>query len=207
MNIKITKHAKNSKMDGIGSISTSPLINKNCNKNRKIEGSVCQKCYSHTYNKMRPSLKNALIHNTKILTSHLLTYSEIPIINACFFRLESFGDLNNCTQFENYCRLAEKNPQCSFSLWTKNPDIIKTHLGAGRRKPKNLKLVYSSKMLNERQDIKELKYMDKVFTVYTRDYIKENGIKINCGAKHCLSCQKCYGNKHNRTKYINEVKK
>ncbi len=106
--IKITTHSKNTKMEGLQSISTSPLINKNCHKNRRVKGSVCQKCYSHTYNKMRPALKEALKHNTRELSTSLIDRSELPFINAGFFRLESFGDLNNAIQLENYCRLAEK---------------------------------------------------------------------------------------------------
>jgi hypothetical protein len=205
--IKITTHAKNSKMDGIQSISTSPLINKHCNKNRQVEGSVCQKCYSHTYNKMRPSLREALKHNTRELTERVLDNAELPVINAGFFRLESFGDLNNLTQLENYCRLAEKNAHCQFSIWTKNADMIEVHFCDNRVKPKNLKIIYSSLILNEERNIDDMVAIDKVFTVFTREYIKENGIKINCGAKHCLTCQQCYGNKHNRTKYVREVKK
>jgi hypothetical protein len=207
--IKITTHAKNSKMDGIGSISTSPLLNKNCSKNRKVDGSVCQKCYSHTYNKMRPSLREALKHNTRVLTERVLKNSELPLINAGFFRLESFGDLNNSIQLENYCRLAEKNAHCQFSLWTKNSHLIEEYFSNSvfNPKPKNLKIICSSLILNEQADITTLPFVDKVFTVYTRDYIKEHGININCGSKHCLSCQRCYGKKHNNMKYIREVKK
>ena len=204
--LKLTTHGKGTKMDGIGSLSTSPLLNSNCAKNRRIEGSVCQKCYSHTYNKMRPSLRNALKENSEVLRTNILKDSDLPIINACFFRLESFGDLHNLTHLENYCRIAEKNPLCNFSIWTKNTDLIQEHF-ENRPKPKNFKVVHSSLKLNEQIDIKTLKFIDKVFTVYTKDYIKENKIKINCGAKHCSSCQQCYGNKHNRTKYINELKK
>ena len=204
--IKITTHAKNSKMDGMQSISTSPLVNKNCHKNRKVEGSVCQKCYSHTYNKMRPALRKALIHNTDLLTARVLDDSELPIINSAFFRLESFGDLNNTIQLENYCRLAEKNSHCHFSIWSKNTDLISDFF-SDRPKPKNFKVIYSSLLLNEQCDITTLKYIDKVFTVFTRDYIEANDIKINCGSKHCLSCKRCYGNSHNKIKYIREIKK
>lgn len=49
------------------------------------------------------------------------------------------------------------------------------------------------------------KYTDKVFTVYTKDFIKENMVDINCGGKHCLTCQLCYRN--NGTFYIREKKK
>ena len=205
--IKISTHSETSKMKYIKSISTSPLTNKNCNRNRKVDGSVCQKCYSHTYNKLRPSLRNALLHNTKELTTRVLDNSELPYINAAFFRLESFGDLHNRTHLENYRRLAVSNPQCHFSLWTKNPELLKLFSDPNTPKPKNLKIIYSSLMLNERANISGLKFVDKVFTVYTKEFIKENGIKINCGSNYCMGCKKCYGNSANRIKYINELKK
>lgn len=194
-------------MEGLQSISTSPLANKHCHQNRKVDGSVCQKCYSHTYNKLRPSLKNALLHNTKELTKRVLDNSELPFLNSAFFRLESFGDLNNEIQLENYCKLARKNSHCHFSLWTKNVEIIEGYFNRNS-KPRNLKIVHSSLILNNPVDITTLPgAFDKVFTVFTKEYIAENNVNINCGAKHCLSCLKCYGNKHNKIKYINEHKK
>jgi hypothetical protein len=47
------------------------------------------------------------------------------------------------------------------------------------------------------------KGFDKVFSVYTRPFVKEHGVKINCGAKNCLTCQLCYT--HNDTEYVNEL--
>ena len=35
-------------------------------------------------------------------------------------------------------------------------------------------------------------FVDHVFTVYTKEYIKENNIDVNCGSKNCLGCQLCY---------------
>ncbi|MBR5087960.1 MAG: hypothetical protein IK093_00885, partial [Ruminiclostridium sp.] len=72
--------------------------------------------------------------------------------------------------------------------------------------------VVSSPFLNKPipMDIIE-KYpeIDHVFTVYTKKYAKENGIKINCGGKKCMECIlkkiNCYF--RNTEFYINELKK
>ena len=44
--------------------------------------------------------------------------------------------------------------------------------------------------------------VDHLFTVYDKDFIKNNNIEINCGAKSCLGCKKCYID--NNIFYINE---
>jgi len=207
--LHITTHGKETKLENIPSISTSCLVNKNCALNMKKvdpitgEKSICASCFSNTYQKMRPSLKQALINNSVVLSNHIWNTLDLPLVNAAFFRLESFGDLINTIHLENYCRLAERNPSTSFSLWTKQTEITENYFDH-RRKPKNLRLIYSSLFVNTREDIKTFKYAFQVFTVYTKKYVSANKIKINCGKSRCLTCQKCYTGK---TKYINEIKK
>ena len=52
-------------------------------------------------------------------------------------------------------------------------------------------------------------FIDFVFTVYSASYALENNININCGAKHCLTCLKCYKgmNRNKSVIYINEILK
>ena len=45
-------------------------------------------------------------------------------------------------------------------------------------------------------------FIDKIFTVYDKNYINARDVNINCGAKSCLTCHKCYV--RSKTKYINE---
>ena len=45
-------------------------------------------------------------------------------------------------------------------------------------------------------------FIDKIFTVYDKDYISAHDVSINCGAKSCLTCHKCYVK--SKIKYINE---
>ena len=190
--IHITTHS--GKMKGMQSIGTTCKLNPTCAKNAKIKGSVCEKCYAQRYTGMRKGLENHLERNTKLLTSKIIPMDELPIVNACYFRFESFGDLHNTTQLINYFNICKKNPDTYFALWTKNPGIVKK---VADQKPKNLQIIVSSLMLNKPVDISKMPYIDKVFTVYDKETIKRDGININCGAKSCLTCHKCYkkGNK------------
>ena len=187
-----TKHT--GKMTGMQSLSTSCKTNPNCEKNAKIEGSVCQKCYAQRQMKMYKNMSAAFEKNAEILTKGIIPNEDLPIINACYFRFESFGDLHNSTQLVNYFNICKKNPDVHFALWTKNPWIVAE---VADQKPKNLQIIVSSLMLNKQIDISNMPYIDKVFTVYDKETIDKEGININCGARNCLVCHKCYkkGNK------------
>ena len=125
----------------------------------------------------------------------------MPLLNYAYFRIESHGDLFNVTQARNYLRLIKKNPHVMFGWWTKSPRLIAEALKAeGMSKPpKNVNIVQSGFFLN-----KEIKpaydWIDKVFIVYDEEHAKDK--KINCGARSCLTCQRCY--KKNTAKVIRE---
>lgn len=124
------------KMEGMQSLSTSCLCNKYC-KNRSINSDlVCSHCYAQRQMKMYKNLNACLERNTKILTGRILKEVEIPMINASFFRFESFGDLINVTQVINYFHICKKNKHVHFALWTKNPWIIEEALDASEKKAK-----------------------------------------------------------------------
>ena len=189
------------KMNGINSIGTSCANNPYCIKRRENGESVCSHCYASTYMKMRKSLQNHLEDNANILTTRLLEGKEIPVTNANVFRFESFGDLYCVTHLENYVRICERNPYTKFGIWTKNIWLLDELFNQNKvKKPDNLSIVVSSPMLNVQMEFDKEKYwmVDHVFTVYDKDYIKKNGIVINCGSRDCLGCQRCY---HNNTDF------
>ena len=193
------------KMTGINSIGTSCANNPWCIQRRKNSESVCSKCYASTYMKMRKALKERLEDNADILTTRLLKDREIPVTNAAVFRFESFGDLYNITHLTNYVLICERNPYTHFGLWTKNIWILQELFNdCGIKKPDNLSIIVSSPMLNKTMELDREKYwfVDHVFTVYDKQHIKENDVDINCGARDCLGCQRCY---HRNTEfYVNE---
>lgn len=193
------------KMTGINSIGTSCANNPWCIKRRENNESVCSKCYASTYMKMRKALKERLEDNADILTTRLLKDREIPVTNAAVFRFESFGDLYNITHLTNYVLICERNPYTHFGLWTKNIWILDELFNdCGIKKPDNLSIIVSSPMLNKIMELDREKYwfVDHVFTVYNKQFIKANDVEINCGSRDCLGCQRCY---HRNTEfYVNE---
>ena len=193
--------AMKGKMSDMQAISTSVLLNKNCMKNCKIAGSICEKCYSVTSHKMYRNFKNMMINNTEVLVNHVIKKSDLPFINHTIFRFESHGDINNNTQLKNYVNIAKKNPHVKFALWSKQYKIVEKFFDKVT-KPKNFIVIYSSLMKNVELKLKNFKHVDKIFTVYSKEFIAEKNVTINCGAKNCNTCRTCY--KKTGPKYIKE---
>lgn len=184
-----TKHT--GKMAGMASISTAVTTNERCAKNAQVKGSICEKCFAAKQMKIFPSMEKPMVENQRILTNEILPKEKIPIINNIYFRFEAFGDLNNEIQVINYFRICYKNPKVKFALWTKNPDFIAAAIRAGYEKPHNLNIVLSSLFINKERK-NTFDFVDKVFTVYDPQYIEQNEIEINCGARNCFGCGLCY---------------
>ena len=204
-----TKHT--GKMTGFASLSTSPIANTFCQNRSKCKGTICEKCYAMKMSKQYSALDKVLIKNHSVLTSQIIPIEKMPILNYLIFRFEAFGDVQNEIQIINYFNLCKRNPNVQFTIWTKNLAIFSRLFKCGYNgikysKPKNLIIIVSSPLINKAIDIRAYSFADKVFTVYDKEYVKEQGIKINCGAKSCMLCQKCY-NKKDKTVYINELLK
>ena len=199
----MTNHS--GKMKGINSIGTSCADNPHCIQRRQNGESVCSKCYAATYMKMRKALKQRLSDNADILTKRLLAEHEIPVTNEPIFRFESFGDLYNATHLENYLLICNRNPLTNFALWSKNTWILDEVFNQkGIKKPDNLSVIVSSPMLNKAIELDRNKFwfVDHVFTVFDKQFIDSSDVDINCGARNCLGCQRCY---HKDTDfYVNE---
>lgn len=186
------------KMKHIISLSTSPLMNALCQIRCKIEDFICSKCFSIAQQKLYTNLSKKLARNTEKLTK-LIPYDELPIINPGVFpmlRFESFGDLNNKEQAMNYINIAIKNPKIRCAMWTKNPLLVRAalkELGITKEMgiPRNLTIVLSSPKMNTKIE-SSFWFITHIFTVYDKEYVKENDIYINCGAKSCWTCRRCY---------------
>ena len=195
----------NGKMSGMASISTACIVNKHCLEHRKVEESICQGCFAERNFRMYGnSFEECFVRNYRILTSVEIPQELMPILNYSIFRIESFGDVDNEVQAKNYLNLINANPHTQFGWWTKNYQLVKSVFDK-YGKPKNLSLIASSLIMNKPLSLASVgKYADAIFTVYTKEFIKENNIDINCGGKHCLTCQLCYRGKEF---YIREKKK
>lgn len=200
------------KMEGMCSLSTSCMNNERCKKNAKIFGpdSACAYCYARARLSWQHATNEKYTQNGNVLSSKV-----IPVKNWCkinpkaypVVRIESFGDVQNAIQAANYFRLAKANPKVTFTAWTKNLDLYE-EANKIVKKPANFILIASSPMLNKKIDVNKHPIVDKTFTVYTYDYIKKNALHpefINCGARSCLKCQKCY--KANGEQNIREILK
>lgn len=201
-----TKH--NDKMSDLCSLSTSPLTNDICIKRSKNNNSVCSHCYSCTMNKRFKNLNNMLVKNANYLCNEIIPDELVPRIYSPsnYFRFEAFGDISTEIQVVNYFKIATANSTVQCALWTKNPWIIKkAMINYNLVKPANLIIIGSSWNLNKPMIAyyKRYDFIDHIFTVYSSDYIQNNDININCGARSCTTCGKCYTGLH--TSYeINE---
>lgn len=202
------------KMRDMLSLSTSVRENKFCQARAANPNSICAHCYAETNCKMHPDLARKLKRNTDFLCGYELKPEDIPVINAAYFRLESFGDLNagkgGEIQFKNYLKICERNPWVHFAIWTKNPMVMRKVFAKGIRKPENLVIVYSSPKLNSAVSMRQMKaaypFIDKIFTVYDSNTIKKRKVHINCGGNYCMGCLRCY-HRDNGEDIINEKKK
>ena len=192
------------KMAGFPSISTSVLLNKICQQRCKNVNSICSHCFAVATVSRYSTLEKHLSNNTKVLTGKRLDIDQLPklsfAVNMC--RLESFGDLNDVYQVENYFNLCRKNPHVHFALWTKNPHLIAMAIYGGlTEKPENLNIIYSSPIVNKPETtiFSRYDFIDKVFTVYDKTTIASEHININCGAKSCAGCGLCYFDKTVKT--------
>ena len=203
----ITTHS--GKLTGIQSINTNSLSNPYCVERSKNPKSICSRCYSNTLLKLREGLKNHLEHNSELLSRESIPYNDLPIINALYFRFQSFGDLINMTHLDNLVRIANKNPKVIFALWTKRTDLIKEYRYnidpfLGLEFPNNMIMIYSNPMLDK--PMREVPNgFDKVFQVFSKHAVNAMGVYINCGARSCLTCLKCY--KFDYPYIINELVK
>lgn len=201
--IKFNKNMSG-KMEGITCLSTSNLCNRFCAARKNNPDMICSKCFADSTCSRYSALRENMDRNTKILTTRLFEVSDFPIINALVFRLESFGDLNNDIQCINYFRLCKRNPLVRFALWTKNPGIVAKALKT-ESKPENLVILLSSPYIDRREDMDRWSFADKTFTVYRKETIQREGIEINCGARSCMTCMRCY-NKNTETDIREQLK-
>lgn len=155
---------------------------------------ICGFCFSDSQQDTFPNMTGKLEKNFQILNNGIIHDDWIPILNNLYFRGESFGDFNSVNSVVNFYKLAAKNPMVNVTAWTKNLIWFYKAKKAGYKKPSNFKLIYSSSFINNPAPIPEncKDIVDKRFTVYTKEYSELYNIKINCGARACLACLKCY---------------
>lgn len=183
-----TEHS--GKMSGMLSASSSPIVNPRCAARAKQAGTICAHCFARRMIEFYSGMASGLAYNSGLLSTVLLPVSVLPVINALYFRIEAFGDTMNARHAENYLRLIDNNADVNFAWWTKNPDYTAAALTAHGNRPDNVTFIVSSPFINKAATVARFPWVDEVFTVY--DDAHTDGIEINCGARHCLTCLRCY---------------
>lgn len=154
---------------------------------------ICGFCFSDRQQDYQTSMIDPLDHNAEILNNGIIHSDWLPVLNNLFFRGESFGDFASVNAVVNVSNLARKNPGAKVVPWSKNiPFFREAFREYG--KPANMRLIKSSEYINKIDEIRpdEIGTVDAVFTVVTEEYAKAHRIKINCGARACLACLRCY---------------
>jgi hypothetical protein len=188
------------KMQGMCSLNTSSLTNPFCQKMSQHKDLICHNCYARKLESFRAKAMGGCFNRNSQILNKPLKDLDLPHVSAPRLRFDAFGELSGKTNYFNYVRIAEANPQTTFALWTKRIDIIRKH----KATLPNLIHIYSSPKLNTLPiEIEKAfnKMFDKIFTVYSISGIREYKVNINC-EKFCITCLKCYT--HNDIKYINE---
>ena len=194
------------KLEGFMSINTNPLNNPYCNRMATVKECICSSCYSRRMlGTSRINCSDPWTRNGKILSDSVFHSWDLPDLTKCAcngaFRFSSHGELINEIHLINLCSIARRNPDITFGLWTKRVDMVQANLDLVLD---NMVLVASTLWT----DVQEPELPDgfhKVFGAYTRGYVEETGVTINCTGK-CKDCMVCY-RKDNGIARINEIVK
>ena len=171
---------------------------------------ICGFCFSDSQQDMQETMQQPLAKNYDLLNGGIIHDDWIPVLNCLWFRGESFGDYASKYAVINMYNLAKKNRGVNFTTWTKNLVFFGQAAADGYTKPDNFKLVFSSMFINKPSKVpaKYTALVDAVFTVYTEEFAALHNITINCGARACLACLRCYANyKPGVVKHVNELLK
>ena len=197
----ISTKKRNSKLNLINSLSTSCCDNVFCINRIKCNDSICSHCYAETQQHTqlalqdRNTINGIILRNILIPSEYWKKYFNKNDLSK-FFRIESFGDIQNTLQALNYIELSKAFPRVHFAAWTKNFMLWFAAFDKSV-KPENLSFIVSSNKVNT-PEIKHLKnkYVNHIFTVFDKEYIKDNNIDIMCGGRACMDCIKrkcnCY---------------
>ena len=184
------------KMETVIALSTSCLANRRCLARMQDGDSICAFCFSAALQMFKKGVRENTIQNFKILNEVIIPAKYWPQVCNDMLRFEAFGDLYTWKQVANYFNCCKANKSTDCALWSKNPDIIADAIERGFRKPKNVQIVYSSPKVNTIADAEAIfakyPFIDKIFTVFDGEFIKKNGVVINCGGRSCRGCKRCY---------------
>ena len=139
MQVSISK--ANSKMGDIPSVSLPSGVT--C----RTDCDCHKKCYAQKLERMRPSVKQAYIHNLDLLKNSPDIYwreVEASIMMSRFFRFHVSGDIPDNVYLAHMIEIAERNKHCEILCFTKKYNLINDHIGLGGKIPDNLHIIFSA---------------------------------------------------------------
>lgn len=129
----------NSKMGRIVSVSLPSVIT--C----RLCG--CRiKCYARKLERLRPNVREAYLHNLKVLQEDPETFwrevnSQIAMCR--FFRFHVSGDIPDADYLAHMIRAAKDHPACEILCFTKKYELVNEFIARYGMPPKNLHLLFS----------------------------------------------------------------
>lgn len=198
------------KLDKIAGVNTSSLDNPFCEHMAKNPKSICSECYSRNMLKIfRAKCRPAFQRNAQILADNLLYEEEIKPCkkDKIAVRFSAHGEIYNLTHLYNLFQIAKVNSPKICTLFTKRLDLLAQF--TRMEIPDNMIIIYSNILIDNPlseeyiKDLQLIRNVDKVFNVFTRKYVMDKGISINCGGKKCKDCLVCYS--QNNIQVINEL--
>jgi hypothetical protein len=192
------------KLTGIPAYNTNTKSNEFCMRQKDTD-TICGQCYSH---KMLDTYRKSCIpawQRNSDQFADWIEWDDLPRDNDLFVRLNGHGELINDTHFVNIIRLARKNPQTTYALWTKRASITRKFTKPYNGNdfgdiPDNLILVFSNPSVDNVIDVP--RGFHKVFN----NVSKGSTAPQNCTGRKCMECLACY-RKNSGTDIIVEMVK
>ena len=164
-------------------------------KLRAVKGSVCSGCYALKGNYTRyPAIKAAQYYRLQSLHHP----SWIPAMVAqikrqAYFRWHDAGDLQGAWHLKNIMEVCKQTP--STKHWLPTREVKYTSLMDPEAIPKNLKIVISDHMVDQKSPLKSWPYTSGVTT----------GAGVSCPARlqnnRCGDCRACWDRNVSRVIY------
>jgi len=175
------------KLKGIPAINTNTLTNPFCIRQHQKTGTICPECYSFTMLEgYRKNCTPAFERNSALLSEHI-PWDELPVLNFAYVRYSAHGEIINYQHYLNLVRIALKNPQTTFVLWTKRASIVRQYQARPiHGMPRNLILIFSNPRIDRVIDVP--RGFHKVFN----NVAKGSTAPQNCTGKKCMDCLACY---------------
>ncbi len=159
---------------------------------RKVEGSVCEKCYAFRGNYLWPSVQNVLYKRLDSIVDPRWTNAMITLIkDERFFRWHDSGDFQDEHHLNKVLDVCEGTPKTRHWAPTREYEMVKNVLKT-RKRPKNLALRLSAHMIDQTGPYQLAKRIGcSVSEVRTKNYTCPASEQGN----YCGDCRKCWDNR------------